>query len=389
MISERVKRIKPSATFTVKAKAQALKAKGIDVLSFGMGEPDFDTPQHVKDGAKKALDDGFTKYTPSIGISELRQAIAEKTKKINKIDCSAGNVLVSNGAKHCLHNVFQTMLNPGDETIVLSPYWVSYPDQVEISEGKPVIVETDEEFQPVVDSIREAVSDKTKLLVVNSPCNPTGAVFGKDALKEIAELALEKDFFIVSDECYEEFVYDGAKHYSIASFSPEIAEKTITVNSLSKTYAMTGWRVGYVVASEHLIKAMASLQGQTTSNVNSIAQKAAVVALQGGLDYVKEMAAAFDERRKVALNGFNSIDEIKCNKPQGAFYLFPYVNQAFKGEIDGSASFCDFLIEKAHVALVPGVAFGNDRCVRFSYGNTSIESINEGISRIEKALKQL
>ncbi len=387
MLSERVSRIKPSATFAVKAKANALKATGANVLSFGLGEPDFDTPQHVKDAAKKALDEGFTKYTPAAGIPELRGAIAEKMKRENNIDCSASNIVVSNGAKHSLHNIFQAVLNPGDEVILLSPYWVSYAEQVNLSDGKPVFVDCDEDFQPIPEKIKEAVTDKTKLIVVNSPNNPTGAVFGKEKLKAVAEIALENNFQIISDECYENFVYEGEKHHSIASFGKEFAANTITVNAFSKTFAMTGWRVGYSVTSEELAKGMSSLQGQTTSNVNSIAQKAAIAALEGGLDYVNEMAKAFDERRKFAVEEFNKIDGINCNTPKGAFYLFPYVDGCFKGGMQGSAEFCDFLLEKAHVALVPGVAFGLDRCVRFSCAS-SLDSIKEGLSRIQQVLSK-
>ncbi len=385
MLSERVKRIAPSATFAVKAKAQALRAQGHDVLSFGLGQPDFDTPDLVKDAAKKALDDGFTKYTAAAGIPELKEAIAAKLKRDNSIDCEASNIVVSNGAKHSLHNIFQAMINPGDEVILLSPYWVSYIEQVRLSEGKAVLVDCDKEFQPIADSIKEAITDKTKMIVVNSPNNPTGAVFGKQKLQEIADIALENDLFIISDECYEHFVYEGAKHYSIASFSEELAAKTLTVNALSKTYAMTGWRVGYVCAPKEAAKAMGSLQGQTTSNVNSIAQKAAVAALNGPLDAVKEMAATFDERRKYAVEEFNKIPGIECNEPLGAFYLFPYVDGCFKGGVGNSAEFCDFLLEKAHVGLVPGSAFGLDSCVRFSCAS-SLDSIKEGISRIAKAL---
>ncbi|MAG21683.1 MAG: aspartate aminotransferase [Candidatus Diapherotrites archaeon] len=388
LLSERVSRIAPSATFAVKAKANALKAKGVDVLSFGLGEPDFDTPQHIKDAAKKALDEGFTKYTAAAGIPELREGIASKMKEQNSVECSAANIIVSNGAKHSLHNIFQAMLNPGDEVIILSPYWVSYLEQIKLSEGKPIIVDCDEQFQPIPDKIREAITDNTKMIVVNSPNNPTGAVFPKASLKAVADIALENDVYILSDECYENFVYGGAEHHSVASLSPEIAEKTITVNAFSKTFAMTGWRVGYAVAPEPLVKAMSSLQGQTTSNVNSIAQKAVIAALEGSLDDVKNMAKAFDERRKFAVDAFNSIDGVKCNKPEGAFYLFPYVDGLYTEKVKGSSAFCDFLLEEAHVALVPGVAFGLDSCVRFSCAS-SLESIEKGLKQIKEATKAL
>jgi aspartate aminotransferase len=395
VLADRLKTLAPSATLAVQAKAKELKSRGVDVISFGAGEPDFDTPARIKDAAQRAMQKGQTKYTEVAGILELRQAIATKLKRDNGLDYEPAEVLVSCGAKHTLYNVVVALVNPGDEVLVPSPFWVSYPEQVQLLGGVPVAVKTDEAtgFDLDPDRLRDAVTPRTKLVVINSPNNPTGAVFSRERLEAVAKLAVERGFWIVSDECYEALTFEG-RHVSIASFSPEVKARTIVVNTCSKAYAMTGWRIGYAAAPRPLIKAMTDVQSQVTSNPSSIAQWAAVEALSGPQDEVAKMAGEFDRRRHLIVEGLNAIPGITCVMPKGAFYAFANVagllgkrtkdGAVLKGSVDVAA----FLLEHARVALVPGQDFGSDAHVRLSYA-TGADLIREGLTRIDNAVRAL
>jgi len=395
MLTERTKKIKPSPTLAVDSKAKEMKAKGFDVVNFGVGEPDFDTPEHIKEAAIKAIKDGFTKYTPVGGIDELKEAIIEKLEKDNKIKYKKENILVSCGAKHSLYNIAQALFGPGDEVIIPAPYWVSYPDQVLLNDATPVILETYEEdnFMIRPELLKEKITKKTKAIIINSPSNPTGFIYNEKVLQEIAEIALKNNIYIISDEIYEKLIYDGMRHISIASFSEEIKERTIVVNGLSKSHSMTGWRIGYAAGPTDIIKAMTNIQSQSTSNPTSIAQKAAVAALKGPQKCVEEMRKEFEKRRNYLVNELNNIPGISCKMPQGAFYVFPNVKQilgkkAGSMEINSSMDLSIYLLEKAQVALVPGSAFGAEGYIRISYA-TSMENLSKGIERIRNALEGL
>ena len=386
--------ISPSATLAIDSKAKKLKAEGIDVVGFGAGEPDFDTPVHIKQAAIAAIEAGFTKYTPASGTMTLKEAICAKFKKDNDLDYAPANIVISNGAKHSLVNVFQAICNPGDEVIIPAPFWVSYPEMVKLADGVPVIVYTTEEqgFKFTVDQIRQAVTAKTKAIVLNSPSNPTGMVYTREELAELADLAVEKGFYVVSDEIYEKLIYDGKTHVSIASINEKIKAQTIIVNGVSKTYAMTGWRIGYTASSPEIAKIMSNVQSHATSNPNSIAQKAAEAAISGPQDMVATMVEAFVSRRDYMVKRINSIPGLSCVKPNGAFYVMMNVSQLLGKELAGrkiqsSDDFADILLEKANVALVPGSGFGIDTHVRLSYA-TSQETITKGLDRIEQFLKQ-
>jgi len=395
VLADRLKTLAPSATLAVQAKAKELRTRGIDVISFGAGEPDFDTPERIKDAALRAMQKGQTKYTEVPGIPELRQAICTKLKRDNGLDYEPADVLVSCGAKHTLFNLVVALINPGDEVIVPSPYWVSYPEQVRLVGGVPVTVATDEAtgFDLEPDRVRAAVTPRTKLIVVNSPNNPTGAVFSRERLQAVARIAVERDILIVSDECYEPMTYDG-RHFSIASIGPDVQARTIVVNTCSKAYAMTGWRIGYAAGPRALIKGMTDVQSQATSNPSSIAQWAAIEALAGAQDDVAKMAGEFDRRRRLIVEGLNAIPGISCVMPKGAFYAFPNVSGLFGRTTPGgtalrrSTDVASFLLEGARVAVVPGLDFGSDAHVRLSYA-TSAELIREGLSRIASAVKNL
>ncbi len=387
--------ITASLTLEIDAKAKKMKAQGIDVIGFGAGEPDFDTPSFIIEAAKEALDKGYTKYTPSSGIMELKEAICEKLKRDNNLDYEPNEILISNGAKHSLYNIFQAILNPGDEVIIPSPYWVSYPEMVKMADGVPVFVNTLDEhgFRIDIEHLERIITDKTKALIINSPNNPCGCVYDREQLEAIAKLAVEQDFFVVSDEIYDELLYDGAEHISIASLNPEIKERTLLVNGMSKAYAMTGWRIGYAAGNKEIIRVMSNIQSHSTSNPNSIAQYASLAALKGPKDIIKEMVCTFDERRKFMVNRINSIDMISCTRPQGAFYVMlnikNVIGRTYNGRIiKGSLDFTDALLEAQKVAVVPGVAFGADGYVRLSYA-TSKENIEKGLNRIEKFIKEL
>lgn len=395
MLSERAKRIKPSPTLSIDAKAKAMKASGIDIVSFGVGEPDFDTPENIKEAAIKAIKEGFTKYTPVGGIDSLKDAIIEKFNKDNNLNYTREEIIVSCGAKHSLYNIAQALLNPGDEVLIPSPYWVSYPDQVLLNDAIPVFVKTYESdsFMLRPEAIESSITKKTKALILNSPSNPTGLTYDRKTLEKIAEVVLRYGIFVISDEIYEKLTYDGFKHVSIASFDNEIKAKTTVVNGLSKAYAMTGWRVGYAAGPKELIKAMTNIQSQSTSNPTSIAQKAAVEALRGPQDFITVMLAEFDKRRRFLINELNSVPGMSCLAPTGAFYAFPntsklYGKSAGERTISSSSDLALYLLEEANVALMHGDAFGDDDHVRLSYA-TSIEEIKKGVDRIREAVSRL
>lgn len=394
-ISQRCQRVTGSLTLAIDAKAKEMKQKGIDVVGFGAGEPDFDTPEHIRKAAKDALDLGKTRYTPAAGMPELRQAICDKLKRDNGLDYVPQQIVVSNGAKHSLFNSFQALLEEGDEVIVPGPYWVSYPEIVRMAGGVPVIVEGTEEnnFKPTIDDFRAAVTDKTRAVVINSPNNPNGFVFTREELQAIGDLAIEKDLSIVSDEIYEFLVYDGAEHISIASLSPEIKERTIVINGMSKAYAMTGWRIGYTASPLNAAKAMTNFQSHSTSCPNSIAQYAALTALSGPDDQLKSMVAEFDRRRRRIVELINEIPGLSCKPPKGAFYVMMNIGGVFGKRYNGapivdSMSFTQLLLDNSHVAVVPGAGFGADAYVRLSYA-TSMENIEKGLARIKEFVGKL
>ena len=389
-LTKRVLRMSPSPTMAITSKAKELRAKGIDVIGFGAGEPDFDTPYHIKEAAKEAIDMGFTKYTPPAGISELRRAVADKLKEENRIEYSPEEIVITDGAKQALFNLMMSVIEEGDEVIIPSPYWVTYPEQVKFAGGTPVFVETEEikGFAFTVEELKKAVSSKTKLVIVCTPHNPTGAVIPKEELLKIGEFCAERGILIASDECYEYLTYDGVKHTSIASLSKEIKEITITINALSKGFSMTGWRVGYAAGPKEIIDAMIKINSQSISNVNSIAQKAAVAALTKPKGFLKEWLEAFDERRRYMVEKLNEIEGVSCLMPKGAFYAFPNVKELLKeGNFKDDWELAEFLLEEAKIAVVPGSAFGYPGYLRLSYA-TSMENIEEGLNRFKEAVER-
>jgi aspartate aminotransferase len=394
MLADRLKTLVPSATLAMNAKARAMRAQGVDVISFSVGEPDFDTPARIKEAAVRALEKGHTKYTEVGGIAELRAAVCHKLKRDHGLEYTADEVTVSCGAKHTLYNIVMALVNPGDEVLIPSPYWVSYPEQVRLLGGVPVAVETHESTGFDLDpaAVRRAVTPKTKLIILDSPGNPTGAVFSAAALEEVARLAVERGLWVVSDECYEALTYEG-RHVSIASLSPEVKARTILVNTCSKAYAMTGWRIGYAAGPKDIIRAMTDVQSQVTSNPASIAQWAAVEALTGSQDEIATMVGEFDRRRRAILTALNAIPGVHCVTPKGAFYAFPNVSGLFGkrwkgGVIKGSVDVCAFLLEEARIACVAGQDFGSDAHIRISYA-TGIETIAEGMRRMDAAVRAL
>jgi aspartate aminotransferase len=394
-LAERTKAIKPSPTLAMNAKAKELKSQGIDITNFGVGEPDFDTPDNIKEAAIKAIRDGFTKYTPVGGIDELKVAITEKFKNDNGLEYEKEQILVSCGAKHSLYNIAEALFGRGDEIIIPAPYWVTYPDQVLLNDATPVIISTDEDnnFMIQPEQLSEKVTSRTKALILNSPSNPTGLAYDRSSLEKIAELAIRHDFYIISDEIYEKLTYEGFTHISIASLDNEIKERTIVVNGLSKSHSMTGWRIGFTAGPVDITKAMTNIQSQSTSNPTSIAQKAAVEALTGSQDFLPAMLREFDKRRRYMVERLNSISGISCKTPVGAFYAFPNISSCF-GRSAGNRTIADsldmstYLLEEARVATVPGAAFGDDRFIRLSYA-TSMETIKKGLDRIEEAIGKL
>jgi aspartate aminotransferase len=395
ILSNRAKSLKPSPTLAINAKAKSMQAQGIHVISFGAGEPDFDTPENIKQAAKKAIDDGFTKYTPVGGIDDLKDAIIKKFQRDNKLTYKRSEIIVSCGGKHSFYNLAQAIFDPGDEVIVPAPYWVSYPPMVALAGGLPVIVDTVEknEFKITPEELKRAISPKTKALILNSPSNPTGSAYTRKELENIAEIAISKNFFVISDEIYEKIVYDGFEFVSIASLSEEMKKRTVVVHGVAKTYAMTGWRIGYTAGSEEIISAMNNIQSQSTSNPTSIAQKASVEALIGPQNEVDIMVSAFAQRRNYIVDRLNKIPGVSCYKPVGAFYVFPnfssYYGKSYQSKkILNSTVLAEYFLEMAKVAVVPGVEFGADPFERLSYA-TSMEDIKEGVGRIEESLKNL
>jgi aspartate aminotransferase len=394
-LADRVNKIQPSPTLAIDAKAKALKAQGVDVVGFGAGEPDFDTPVNIKEAAKKAIDAGFTKYTPVGGTDELKDAIIAKMKKDHGLEYSRDEVSVACGAKHSLYNISQALIQEGDEVIIPTPYWVSYPDQVVLAGGTPVFIETDETtaFKITPEQLEKAITVNTRALLINSPCNPTGSSYTVDELEAIGRVCLKHDFLIISDDIYERLVYDGLKFVNIAQVLPELKPRTILVNGVSKTYAMTGWRIGYACGPRELMGAITKMQSQSTSNPTSIAQKAAVEALNGPQDAVAAMVVEFEKRRTYIVERLNAIPGVTCFKSTGAFYVFPNFSvvygKSFNGKkICNSTEFAAYLLEEAKVAIVPGVAFGADRYARLSYA-VSMENIKKGLDRIEAAINNL
>lgn len=383
MIAQRVKNITPSATLAIDAKAKLMKKEGKDVLNFGAGEPDFNTPENIKEAAKRAIDNNITRYSPVGGILELREAIAKKFRDYNKISYDKDEVMISAGGKHALYNIAVSMLNDGDEAILPVPYWVSFEEMIKLAGAKPVLCDTDKNFKLTAKNIEEKITNKTRMLILNSPSNPSGAIVEKREIEKIAKLVVEHNIYVVSDEVYEYFVYDDKERISIASLDSDIKNLTITANSFSKAYAMTGWRVGYCGANKEIIKALESFQSHSSGNVSNISQMAALEALTGPQDSVKEMIRAFDERRKFMHKRLNEIG-LKCNKPEGAFYAFPDIGKT--GMI--SIEFASKLLDEALVAVVPGEAFGLKGYIRLSYA-ASMNDIGQGMDRIEKWVKRI
>ncbi|MCG0276543.1 MAG: pyridoxal phosphate-dependent aminotransferase [Thermosediminibacteraceae bacterium] len=396
-LSQKARSISPSPTLAVDAKAKQLKSEGHDVIGFGAGEPDFDTPDFIKSAAIDAINQGFTKYTPVGGIPELKKAIVDTLKEDIGVAYEPNQIIVSNGAKQCIFNALYCLCDPGDEVLIPSPYWVSYPEIVKLCGGTPVFVPTleSQDFKLKAENIKPLITKKTKVLIINSPNNPTGSVYSREDLEEIAKLALEYDIFVISDEIYDKLVYDGETHVSIASLNSEICNKTLVVNGVSKAYAMTGWRIGYAAGPKELIKAMTDLQGHATSNANSIAQKATLEALTNPArkQAVEEMAQEFSKRRQYMVERINKIKGLSCRMPKGAFYVMMNISETFGkyiGDkvIKDSTTFAEALLEKYKVAVVPGIAFGADEYVRLSYA-TSMENIQRGLDRIEQFVNEL
>ncbi len=394
-LSEKYSSISPSATLAIDSKFKAMKADGEDVVGFGAGEPDFPTPRHIKDAAIYAIENNMTTYTPASGTLDIKRAICEKFMKENALEYKPENIVVSNGAKHSLNNALGAILNPGDEVIIPAPCWVSYPEMVLLADGVPVIVESTEEegFLPTIEKIRAAVTDKTRAIIINNPSNPTGMCYTEEVLRQIAALCVEKNIYIIADEIYESLVYDGKKNFSVATISDEVKALTIVVNGVSKTYAMTGWRIGYTACDARLAKIMSNVQSHATSNPNSIAQYASIAALTGTQEPVSEMKKAFEARRNHMVERMNNIDGISCIMPDGAFYVMmnisKIVGKSINGTvITGSDVFAEKFLEVEKVAVVPGKSFGTDIHVRWSYA-TSMENIDKGLDRLESFISKL
>jgi len=394
-LAARAGRIVPSPTLSIAASAKAMVAQGIDIIDFASGEPDWDTPESVKAAAEAAIRSGFTKYTASAGIEELKRAIAEKLAVEQGLRYDTSQILVSCGAKHSLYNLAEALLEAGDEVIIPAPFWVSYRDQVLLNDATPVLLHTSEADGYAVShtGLEACVTPRTKAMIVNSPGNPTGATYDRATLEGIADVALRHDLVIISDEIYEKILYDGARHWSIATLGPDVAARTVVVNGVSKAYAMTGWRIGYAAGPKDLITAMANIQSQSTSNPSSISQKAAVAALQGGGAFTQRMVVEFDRRRRLMVERLNKMPGVSCRMPSGAFYTFPNIAGVFtrrhqRGPITSAAELAAYLLTEARVAVVPGEPFGSSSHLRLSYA-TGIEVIARGLDRMEAALRQL
>lgn len=396
MISDRVKNIKPSLTLEITDKARKMKAEGISVIGFGAGEPDFNTPDYINAAAKKAIDIGFTKYTPASGTPQLKKAVCEKFLKDNGLYYEPEQIVVSSGAKSSLYHAICAMINPGDEVILPTPYWLTYPELIGLAQGKTVYVDCVKEngYKMTADRLEKAITEKTKCVIINSPNNPTGAVYSEDELKSIAKVIEKHGLYVISDEIYEKLVYGGAKHYSIACCSDYMKEHTVVVNGVSKSYAMTGWRIGYFAAPRDIAKAAASMQSHTASNPCSISQYASVEALTSPESdkFISEMQKTFDERRKYMVEVLQNTENVVCIEPKGAFYVFADVSACYGKKfndtpINGSLSFADAALNKG-VAVVPGLAFGDDKCIRLSYA-ISLSDIKEGLERLKLFIKEL
>ncbi len=386
MLSQRVRNLEQSITLAITARAKEMKSSGEHVVIMASGEPDFDTPMHIKEAAVAAINAGFTKYTATSGIPELKELIAEKLRRENSYPCATSQVIVTTGGKQALFNVFQAILDPGDEVIVIAPYWVSYLEQIKLAGGEPVLLRTNAGlFTP--NEFEELITPKTRAVIVNNPSNPSGAIIPEDLCRIIAELAVKHNFYIISDDVYEKFVYDGNKAVSFASFGEEISRQLIIVNAFSKTYSMTGWRIGYCAGPVEIIKAMGLIQDHQSSNVCSISQKAAVAALQGSQVCVEEMISEFDRRRVYMTERLSAIKGIVCPRPQGAFYVFPDVSYLYNEEISDSMTFAKKLLEEEKVAVIPGVGFGYDTHLRLTY-STGMEDIKEGLERFDNFVKR-
>ncbi|MBT89078.1 MAG: aspartate aminotransferase [Spirochaetales bacterium] len=394
-LSKLANTLKPSATLAITAKAKELRSQGVDVIGFGAGEPDFDTPDNIKEAAKESIDSGFTKYTAASGTNELKESIIKKIEADYNLKYKTNEVLVGSGAKHVLYNLFQVLVDKGDEVLIPSPYWVSYPEQVKIAGGKPIILQGSQEsnFKISKKQMKDAITNKTKILVLNYPANPTGTTYNRQELEEFAEVALENNLIIISDEIYDKIIYKDEKHISFPQLGNGVKDSTILVNGVSKTYSMTGWRIGYAAGNSKVISAMNNLSGQSTSNPTSISQKAAEEAFSGSQDAIKPMLEEFRERRDYITSSLNEIDGIECVLPEGAFYVFPDISSFFGKRYNGktisnSIEISDFLLDVAKVAVVPGIEFGSDNHIRISYA-TSMSDIKEGMKRIKESLETL
>jgi aspartate aminotransferase len=394
MIADRLKKVAPSLTLAIDAKAKQMIKDGVDLVGFGAGEPDFNTPENIKEAGINAIKANKTRYTPASGIPELKAAVAEKFKNENGLEYKPSDIIISCGAKHSLYNIFMAILNPGDEVIIFSPYWVSYEEQVKIADGVPVFVTLDEprNFEIDFNLLERKITKKTKAMIVNSPSNPSGAVLSVDSLKKLADIALKHNLLIVSDEIYEKLIYNGKKHISIASFSKEVKAQTIVVNGVSKTYAMTGWRIGYLASdNKEIVSAIDNLQSHSTSNPATMTQAAALEALKTPESVVQAMVSEFDKRRQRIMKRLDGIPGLTYVEPEGAFYIFPNFS-FFKGktirgrQITGSFDLAEMLLNEAKVAVVPGIAFGSDNHFRLSYA-TSMANIDKGLDRIAEVLK--
>jgi aspartate aminotransferase len=385
-ISRRAASLTPSLTLAIDAKAKEMKAKGLDVVGFGAGEPDFQTPRHIVEAGVKALEGGFTKYTPSSGMPELRQAVAEKFRKDNGLNYKPSQIVISCGGKHACFNVISALCQPGDEIIIPAPYWLSYPEMAHLAEATPVIIEASDAnaFKVTPQQLREAITPRTRLFIINSPSNPTGSLYTREELKALGDVCVEKGVLIMSDEIYEKLVYDGAEHVSVASFSQAHYDHTIVVHGLSKAYSMTGWRIGFSAAPEPIAKAIDAIQSHSTSNPTSFSQKGAIAALTGPQDHLATWVQEFSRRRSYAFERLNRIPGISCVNVKGAFYLFPKISALGLKSMD----FCAQLLQKHNVAAVPGIAFGADDYIRISYA-TSMENIQKGLDRIEQFAKEI
>jgi len=389
-LAKRIRALAPSQTVAITSRLKELVRAGVDAIALSIGEPDFDTPQHIKEAAIKAIMDGKTKYTPAAGVPELRETICEKLLRDNGVEYSPDEIIVTCGGKQALYNALQVLCDEGDEVIVASPYWVTYPESVKLAGAYPRIVEGRQEndFKITPEQLKSAITPRTKAFILNSPSNPTGTVYTKEEIIQVAEICYENGIYLISDEIYEKIIYDGAEHFSPASISPDIKKITILLNGVSKTYAMTGWRIGYAAADKELVKGMVKLQSQLNTHPSSIAQYASIAALRGDEKPIREMVRQFAQRRDYCLERIEGIEGMSCPKPKGAFYIFPEVRNFFLKGIKNSVEFAQYLLDKVYVGVVPGSAFGADGYIRISYA-TSIEELKEAFDRIENALREL